>query len=58
MGPPLRHARRACWSASPPAPRWRRSPRSCRNCRKGAAVLGFNYDTGERYLSVPDFLPA
>jgi cysteine synthase A len=25
---------------------------------KGAVVLGFNYDTGERYLSVPDFLPA
>ena len=24
---------------------------------KGAKVLGFNYDTGERYLSVPDFLP-
>ncbi|WP_432200481.1 cysteine synthase A [Erythrobacter sp. W53] len=24
----------------------------------GAQVLGFNYDTGERYLSVPDFLPA
>ncbi len=22
----------------------------------GAVVLGFNYDTGERYLSVPDFL--
>ena len=22
-----------------------------------ACVLGFNYDTGERYLSVPDFLP-
>jgi cysteine synthase len=22
-----------------------------------ARVLGFNYDTGERYLSVPDFLP-
>ena len=22
-----------------------------------ATVLGFNYDTGERYLSVPDFLP-
>jgi len=20
-------------------------------------VLGFNYDTGERYLSVPEFLP-
>jgi cysteine synthase A len=24
----------------------------------GARFLGFNYDTGERYLSVPDFLPA
>ena len=24
----------------------------------GAVVLGFNYDTGERYLSVPDYLPA
>ena len=24
---------------------------------KGAKVLGFNYDTGERYLSVADFLP-
>lgn len=24
----------------------------------GVRVLGFNYDTGERYLSVPDFLPA
>ena len=23
----------------------------------GSKVLGFNYDTGERYLSVPDFLP-
>ncbi len=23
----------------------------------GVRVLGFNYDTGERYLSVPDFLP-
>jgi len=23
----------------------------------GSTVLGFNYDTGERYLSVPDFLP-
>jgi cysteine synthase A len=26
--------------------------------KSGARVLGFNYDTGERYLSVPDFLPA
>ena len=24
----------------------------------GPRILGFNYDTGERYLSVPDFLPA
>ena len=25
--------------------------------KPGAVVLGFNYDTGERYFSVPDFLP-
>lgn len=24
---------------------------------KGSKILGFNYDSGERYLSVPDFLP-
>jgi len=24
----------------------------------GATVLGFNYDTGERYLSVEGYLPA
>jgi cysteine synthase A len=24
---------------------------------ENARILGFNYDTGERYLSVPDFLP-
>jgi cysteine synthase A len=24
---------------------------------KGSRILGFNYDTGERYLSVPEFLP-
>jgi len=23
----------------------------------GTRVIGFNYDTGERYLSVPEFLP-
>jgi len=23
----------------------------------GSRIIGFNYDTGERYLSVPDFLP-
>ncbi len=27
------------------------------NLAPGSRVLGFNYDTGERYLSVPDFLP-
>jgi cysteine synthase A len=27
------------------------------NDAPGARILGFNYDTGERYLSVPDFLP-
>ena len=25
---------------------------------RGARILGFNYDTGERYLSTPEFLPA
>jgi cysteine synthase A len=25
---------------------------------EGTRILGFNYDTGERYLSIPDFLPA
>ena len=40
-----------------PARRCRRSRRSCRSWRRAAAMLGFNYDTGERYLSVPDFLP-
>ena len=24
---------------------------------EGSRILGFNYDTGERYFSVPDFLP-
>ncbi len=24
---------------------------------KGVTILGFNYDTGERYLSVPEYLP-
>ena len=28
-----------------------------RDLPAGSRVLGFNYDTGERYLSVPDFLP-
>jgi cysteine synthase A len=25
---------------------------------RGATILGFNYDTGERYLSIADFLPS
>jgi cysteine synthase A len=29
----------------------------CAELDSGARVMGFNYDTGERYLSVPDFLP-
>ena len=28
-----------------------------RELPEGLRILGFNYDTGERYLSVPDFLP-
>ncbi len=28
-----------------------------KNLPAGSRVIGFNYDTGERYLSVPDFLP-
>jgi hypothetical protein len=51
-------AKKACWWASPAAPRWQPSRKSCPNCRAGATVLGFNYDTGERYLSVEGFLPA
>jgi cysteine synthase A len=51
-------ARKACWWASAAAPRWRPSRRSCPSCRPAARVLGFNYDTGERYLSVEGYLPA
>ena len=29
----------------------------CAELPAGTRILGFNYDTGERYLSVPDFLP-
>jgi cysteine synthase A len=32
--------------------------RNCPACPAGATVLGFNYDTGERYLSIEGFLPA
>ncbi len=32
--------------------------RKLKELPEGSRVLGFNYDTGERYLSVPDFLPA
>jgi cysteine synthase A len=31
--------------------------RKLKELPEGSRVLGFNYDTGERYLSVPDFLP-
>ena len=52
-----RRARKACWSASRRARRWRRSRRSCPSRRRARRVLGFNYDTGERYLSIEGFLP-
>ncbi|AKH41556.1 cysteine synthase A [Altererythrobacter atlanticus] len=29
----------------------------CAELEPGTRIIGFNYDTGERYLSVPDFLP-
>ena len=32
-------------------------PEAARARRRGATVLGFNYDTGERYLSIEGFLP-
>ena len=57
-GAALRRARRACWSASRRARRWRRSRRSCPSSPPARRVLGFNYDTGERYLSIEGFLPA
>ena len=47
-----RPARRACWSASRRARRWRRSRSSCRRCPTARAILTFTYDTGERYLSI------
>ena len=31
--------------------------KTARPARRKREILGFNYDTGERYLSVPDFLP-
>ena len=36
---------------------WAREAQKLEELPKGSRVLGFNYDTGERYLSVPDFLP-
>ena len=49
-----RHAGRHLLAAR----RWRRSRRSCPNCRPAPRCSGFNYDTGERYLSIEGFLPA
>ena len=37
--PAVRRGWRACWLASPPAPRWRRLPRSCRNCPQAPKSL-------------------
>ena len=37
---------------------WIKSERSNTELASGAKVLGFNYDTGERYLSIEGFLPA
>ena len=52
-----RRARKACWSAFRRARRSPASSRSSPNSASGRASSTFNYDTGERYLSVPDFLP-
>lgn len=41
---------------TPLAPHWRGSRRNC-PIWANARVMEFNYDTGERYLLVPDFLP-
>ena len=35
----------------------RPAPQKLDEVGPGKRVLTFNYDTGERYLSVPDFLP-
>jgi cysteine synthase len=37
---------------------WIKSERSNTELASGAKVLDFNYDTGERYLSVKGYLPA
>ena len=50
-------ARKACWSASRRAPPGRDRTEAA-ELPAGSRVLGFNYDTGERYLSVEGFLPA
>ena len=47
---------KGCSSASPRAPPWPPSPQA-EGDADGQPVLGFNYDTGERYLSIENFLP-
>jgi len=37
---------------------WIKSESSNTELAPGAKVLGFNYDTGKRYLSVQGYLPA
>ena len=55
--PAAPRARKACWSASARARRSQAIAQKLAEIGAGKRVLGFNYDTGERYLSVPDFLP-
>ncbi len=54
----VRRVRKACWWAFRPVPRSRRSRKKLPELKGNARVFGFNYDTGERYLSIEGFLPA
>ena len=55
--PAGRHARKACWSASSSGATLSAIAQKLPELGDRPRILGFNYDTGERYLSVPDFLP-
>ena len=50
-------ARKACSSASRRARRWPAIDQKIPELGDRPRVLGFNYDTGERYLSVPTSFP-
>ena len=56
--PAAARAKRACWWVSPPGATLAAIAQKLPELPAGAKVLGFNYDTGERYLSVEGFLPA